>query len=857
MDVPDVAAVLAGALLVGLVDAVVGGRAGVAVEDDLLVLVVEARERLFPHGLAVAPVAVEAPELLGRAEGGQAHAGKERVSYQQGKGAAVVDDLVGGLGRRDVDALRGAGRAPLVHERGVDAAHHEPEPADDVLEALVALVHGDGAVERAVGLGEVAQQRPLAAGDVVAAHVLLEVARRLDHVAQHGLGAQGEVARPGDLGAVLGEGRLEQVLEGLGPGDLLQALEALLVLDALGLHLGHRAVALGALLGAQDLAGVLERGLRHRDDVERVGLRLGVEQLERGKKERRERLVEREVVGQVDGGGEDHARLAVLARLLLARDDAGVHQSRDYLVGALMEGGLLGVRLRGVVHKLVNARHGVAALLDLGQDHGVRDLHAGAQRLGHGRFQALEGLLVPADEPLGRLLRLALLAGLLRVAAGLAQGAGVLDVVLGRLGDDAALGVEARAARAAHDLVELARVQVAHAAAVELGEGREHHGVDGHVDAHAERVRAADDGEKPLLGELLDEQAVARQHARVVDAHAAAEQPLERLAEGRGKARALDGLLDRLSLLLGADAVAREGLRGLERRVLREVHDVERRVARAQGELDRALERRVDELVGEGHRARGVGQHVDRAVGVVGQGLLDACGVAQGGAHEQELRVGQGEQRDLPGPAAVVVGVEVELVHGDDAHVAVLALAQGLVGQDLGRAADDGRLRVDGRVAGDHADVLLAEELDEVEELLADQGLDGGGVVGAAVGAHAHEGEAEGDHRLTGAGRGAQDQVVAGSEVEKRLLLVGPQLDAARLDPAEEELERLVGRDVGVGVGVRPGDEAAERAVAVRAVVDEPALVRVFEVLRGGVCCVCHGVPCVYGWGGFVCGLLF
>ncbi len=62
------------------------------------------------------------------------------------------------------------------------------------------------------------------------------------------------------------------------------------------------------------------------------------------------------------------------------------------------------------------------------------------------------------------------------------------------------------------------------------------------------------------------------------------------------------------------------------------------------------------------------------------------------------------------------------------------------VGQDLGRAADDGRLGVDVRVAGDHADVIAAEHLHKVEELLADQRLDGGRVVGALACAHPHEG---------------------------------------------------------------------------------------------------------------------
>ena len=82
--------------------------------------------------------------------------------------------------------------------------------------------------------------------------------------------------------------------------------------------------------------------------------------------------------------------------------------------------------------------------------------------------------------------------------------------------------------------------------------------------------------------------------------------------------------------------------------------------------------------------------------------------------------MGQGEQRHLPGPAAVGVGKVVELVHGDAANVGIFALAQRVVGKDLGRAADNGRLGVDMRVAGDHTDVIAAEHLHQVKKLLAD-----------------------------------------------------------------------------------------------------------------------------------------
>jgi hypothetical protein len=71
--------------------------------------------------------------------------------------------------------------------------------------------------------------------------------------------------------------------------------------------------------------------------------------------------------------------------------------------------------------------------------------------------------------------------------------------VLGRLHDDVARGVEARAPGAAGDLVELARLEQPVARAVELGQAGEDDGADRDVDADAERVGAADDLEQAGL----------------------------------------------------------------------------------------------------------------------------------------------------------------------------------------------------------------------------------------------------------------------------------------------------------------------------------------------------------------------
>ena len=143
------------------------------------------------------------------------------------------------------------------------------------------------------------------------------------------------------------------------------------------------------------------------------------------------------------------------------------------------------------------------------------DAQARLEGFGLAVDQAREGVLVPGDKALGRALLLELLH-LFGVAHGLELRLVVLDLELRGLRDYDALGVEAGTAGAPGDLVELTRAQAALLASVEFGEPGEQHGVDGHVDAHAQRVGAADHGQQALLGELFHEQAVAREHAGVV-----------------------------------------------------------------------------------------------------------------------------------------------------------------------------------------------------------------------------------------------------------------------------------------------------------------------------------------------------
>src|SRR6266700_43856 len=128
--------------------------------------------------------------------------------------------------------------------------------------------------------------------------------------------------------------------------------------------------------------------------------------------------------------------------------------------------------------------------------------------------------------------------------------------------------------------------------------------------------------------------------------------------------------------------------------------------------------------------------------------LLEPGDVAERGRHEQELGPRQLDQRHLPGPAAVRVGVVVELVHDHQVGVRLGAVPQRDVGEHLGGAADDRRLRVDAAVAGHHPDVDRAEDVAEREELLRDQRLDRRGVEAAVSGRQRDEMGGGGDQAL-------------------------------------------------------------------------------------------------------------
>jgi len=285
--------------------------------------------------------------------------------------------------------------------------------------------------------------------------------------------------------------------------------------------------------------------------------------------------------------------------------------------------------------------------------------------------------------------------------------------VFGRLGDDVAAGVESGPPGPSGQLLEFADAEPAHPAAVELRQSGQQHGADGHVDADAEGVGAGDDQQQALERELFDEPSVLRQHARVVDADSVEEQFAQALSEPLAEGEALDGCGDS-GLLLLRGQIDRQEIRGqIDRAVLRVGDDVDRGLVVADESAQGVRERIGGVFVFERDRPGRRGDHGRITSGRVLHGPADVAGVAEGRGHEHELRLRHLEQRHLPGPSSCGVGDIVEFVHDDHSRIERPALAQGLVGQDLRGGADDGSFAVDRRVAGDHADVLGPEGLDE------------------------------------------------------------------------------------------------------------------------------------------------
>ena len=383
--------------------------------------------------------------------------------------------------------------------------------------------------------------------------------------------------------------------------------------------------------------------------------------------------------------------------------------------------------------------------------------------------------------------------------------------MLGCLDDDVAAGVEAGAPRPSGDLVELASGEVTLLGSVELHQRGHDHRADRYVDPHPERVRSADDGQQPFAGQSLHQPPVTWQHARVMHADPGAQQPRERGPETTAEAEVAE-CLHHLGLAgPGHQVHAQQGGGPLHRLLLGEVDDVDRCLVLPHQALKQLTDRLDDVLHLQGDRPHGVVDDGDLAARALAQVPHEEGDVAQRGRQQHHLRLGQLQEGHLPGPSALRVGVVVELVHDDAVHVHVLALAQGLISQDLRGAADDRGGGVDGGVPGDHADVVRPEQAHQLEELLTDQGLERRRVVRASPTGQGDGVGGQRDHRLARTRRGGGNDVAALQDLRERLVLVRVEGTASRLRPVRERQVDLLG--LGDALGIVSRDEGVEHRV--------------------------------------------
>ena len=402
------------------------------------------------------------------------------------------------------------------------------------------------------------------------------------------------------------EGGIDELAVGLGIFQLLQFFHALVVFDALHLHLGHFAVFDLVELLAQDDVRIFQNGFDQREQHERVIGRLRVHERDGFQQVQRQRLVHGEIVLQLDVDAQFAAPWARACKESGPQVGIRATAAEVCAVGIyLLHAGHYLARMNSTILRSSSERNScqarcVWAFLALGgswqsrmqllhggaaialaaqhvQQHAVGDLKARGQPFGLRHDQPRERVFIPVDEIFLR--RLAL-DGFLAVARGFFGELEIFNDVLGGLGHHPAAIVKALAPGAAADLMKVARAENAGLLAVEFAQPGEEHGADGHVDAHAEGVGAADDLEQAFLRQLLHQDAVFGQQPGVVQADAVPQPVLDFRAVGAGELEAFQGVRDGGLFVAGANVDAGEILRALGRLQLGEVDHIHGGAAR-------------------------------------------------------------------------------------------------------------------------------------------------------------------------------------------------------------------------------------------------------------------------------------
>ena len=168
--------------------------------------------------------------------------------------------------------------------------------------------------------------------------------------------------------------------------------------------------------------------------------------------------------------------------------------------------------------------------------------------------------------------------------------------------------------------------------------------------------------------------------------------------------------------------------------------------------------------------------------------FLEARGVAQGRAHEQELRLRKLQKRQLPCPAALRIGVEMELIHNNLADIRSLTLAQSNIRQDFGGTTDNGGIRVNSRIPGNHTDIFGTKNLDKIKELLGNKRFNGCGVVGTLPSCQTGKMRRHRHCRFTRTGGGSQHHIMPRRNFQDSFILSRVKRHASAGDPSGERL---------------------------------------------------------------------
>ena len=131
----------------------------------------------------------------------------------------------------------------------------------------------------------------------------------------------------------------------------------------------------------------------------------------------------------------------------------------------------------------------------------------------------------------------------------------------------------------------------------------------------------------------------------------------------------------------------------------------------------------------------------------------------------------------------------MELVEACEAEAAGGTVRERMIRQHLCRAHEHRRARVDRRITSGQTDLLGTEQVDEIEELLGDEGLDRRGPHCTSTGVQRKHDPSHGDETLPGTGRRRQHDMFAGRERERRLLLMAVQRAPPVVCPPSENIE--------------------------------------------------------------------